>query len=290
MHVLKLVNKRKWSTGMPLLKDGAWISCDLRLGRWRHFQGGMPRPVVHAPVPWLHPMSKQCHKVRRAETWSAKGKTVSQTQTWLKRKIKVCKTYFFLAILLFFFFCNSFFCLQNLFFSHNTSFSFAILYFCLQNLFSSCNTSFPLKFFFFCLQKAHLYILNTFIFVCKTLFSFAMLQFFCKYIRHCFDSILMMLWGKILDATVRGWILDEAVRGQMSDEAVRGWILDEAVKRTNVRWGCERMNVRWCVTLGWPFNHINDEFTVKCTFDCDALSWPQNGSPYRELEKNNGLN
>ncbi len=32
------------------------------------------------------PMSKQCHKVWRAETWSSKGKTVSQAQTGLKRK------------------------------------------------------------------------------------------------------------------------------------------------------------------------------------------------------------
>ncbi len=54
MHVVKLVNKRKQSTCMPLLNDGAWISSDW----WGHFQGGMPRPVVHAPVPWLHPHVK----------------------------------------------------------------------------------------------------------------------------------------------------------------------------------------------------------------------------------------
>ncbi len=58
---------------------------------------------------------------------------------------------------------------------------FAIFYFCLQNLFSSCNTSFSFAILYFCLQKAHLFFLNTFIFVCKTLFSFAMLQFSCKY-------------------------------------------------------------------------------------------------------------
>lgn len=45
------------------------------------------------------------------------------------------------------------------------------------------------------------------------------------------------------------------------------------------------MNVRWCVTLGWPLNHIDNEFTVKCTFDDHKM-----GALYRELEKNNGLN
>ncbi len=32
MHVLKLVNIMKRSTRMPLLNDGPWISCGLRLG------------------------------------------------------------------------------------------------------------------------------------------------------------------------------------------------------------------------------------------------------------------
>ncbi len=36
---------------MPLLNDGARISCD----RWHHSQGGVPRPVVHAPPPLAPP-------------------------------------------------------------------------------------------------------------------------------------------------------------------------------------------------------------------------------------------
>ncbi len=34
---------------------------------------------------------------------------------------------------------------------------FAILYFCLQNLFSSCNTSFSFVILYLCLHKAHLF-------------------------------------------------------------------------------------------------------------------------------------
>ncbi len=39
-------------------------------------------------------------------------------------------------------------------------------------------------------RNSTLFCLNTLIFSCKTLFSFAILQFSCKYTRHCFDSIL----------------------------------------------------------------------------------------------------
>ncbi len=145
MHVLKLVNKRKRSTRMPLLKDGAWISCDLRLGRWRHFQGGMPRPVVHAPIPWLHPhvktvpQSEMCRNVKRKGENGMANSNLTETQN------KSLQNLFFSCNTSFFFFAILFFCLQNLFFSRNTSFSFAILYFCLKNLFSSCNTSILLQ-------------------------------------------------------------------------------------------------------------------------------------------------
>ncbi len=87
MHVLKLVNKMKWSTRMPLLNDGPWISCGLRLGPMTSLPGRHAKACCTR-----HPMPKQCHKERRAETWSTKRKT------WLKLYF-VCKTYFLLAIL-----------------------------------------------------------------------------------------------------------------------------------------------------------------------------------------------
>ncbi len=117
MHVLKLVNKMKWSTRMPLLNDGPWISCGLLLGPMTSLQG------MHAKACCTrHPMPKQCHKARRTETWSTKRKTVAFAQ----------------------------FHLYIFYFSHNTTFSFAILYFCLQkahNSFSIFSSSFAKLYF-----------------------------------------------------------------------------------------------------------------------------------------------
>ncbi len=102
----------KWSTRMPLLNDGPWISCGLLLGPMTSRQG------MHAKACCTrHPMPKQCHKARRTETWSTKRKTVAFAQ-------------FHLYI----------FYLQK---AHNSfsifSFSFAKLYFLLQYFKSLAN-------------------------------------------------------------------------------------------------------------------------------------------------------
>ncbi len=96
-------------------------------GRWCHFQGGMPRPVVHAPVPWLHPHVK-----------TVPIKAALQINDMAMENM-YCKIIAFALLHLY----------------------FAILYFCLQNFFSSCNTSFSFAILYFCLQKSHLFFLNT---------------------------------------------------------------------------------------------------------------------------------
>ncbi len=55
MHVLKLVNKRKRSTRMPLLKDSAWISCDLRLGLMTSLPGRPAQACCTRPCPLTPP-------------------------------------------------------------------------------------------------------------------------------------------------------------------------------------------------------------------------------------------
>ncbi len=116
MHVLKLVNKRKRSTRMPLLKDGAWISCDLRLGRWRHFQGGMPRPVVHAPVPWLHPHVKTVPQSEMRRNVKRKGENGIANSNLTETQNKSLQNLFFSCNTSFFFFCNSLFLFAKLIF------------------------------------------------------------------------------------------------------------------------------------------------------------------------------
>ncbi len=114
-------------------------------GRWRHFQGGMPRPVVHAPVSWLHPhvktvpQSETCRNVKRKveNGIASSNSTETQYKSSVANKLidmamenMYCKIIAFALFHLYFaILC---FYLQNLFFSHNTSFSFAIIYFCLQ--------------------------------------------------------------------------------------------------------------------------------------------------------------
>ncbi len=90
MHVVKLVNKRKRSTAClcSMTVSGSAVICVS--GWWHHFQGGMPRPVVHGQSLDSTPMSKQCHEVRHAETWSAKVKTVTSlnlTETQTKNSV-----------------------------------------------------------------------------------------------------------------------------------------------------------------------------------------------------------
>ncbi len=143
----------------------------------------MPRPVVHVPVPHVKtvPQSEMRRNVKRKGENGIANSNLTETQN----KSSVANKFVDMAM-------ENMYCKIIAFALFHLY--FAILYFCLQNLFSSCNTSFSLKFCYFCLQKAHLYFLNTFIFVCKTLFSFATLQFSCKYIRHCFDSICVTLF------------------------------------------------------------------------------------------------
>ncbi len=52
---------------------------------------------------------------------------------------------------------------------------FVILYFCLQNLFSSCNTSFSFAILYFCLQKAHNFFSILKSSFANNIFSFAIL-------------------------------------------------------------------------------------------------------------------
>ncbi len=108
--------------------------------------GGMPRPVIHAPSLDSTPMSKQCHKVRRAENVKRKGEngiaSSNLTETQYKSSVAnklvdmamenmYCKIiafapfHLYFAILLFLF--------AKLLYSCNTSFSFAILYFLLKS-------------------------------------------------------------------------------------------------------------------------------------------------------------
>ncbi len=134
-------------------------------GRWCNFQEGMARPVVHAPVPWLHPHSKTVPESEihvHAEMWSAKGNNgiASSHLNEMQNKSSIANK--LVAMEMEIMFCKLIaFALFHLY--------FAILY--------------------FCLQKAHLFFLNTFIFICKILFYFAIFQLFCKYMWHWFDFI-----------------------------------------------------------------------------------------------------
>ncbi len=128
-------------------------------GRWRHFQGGMPRPVVHAPVPWLHPHVKTVPQSETCRNVKCKGEngiaSSNLTETQYKSSVAnklvdiwpwkiciaksllllcfiyilqffffICKTYFFLTIL--------HFLLQFIIFVYTTYFLLAILHFLLQ--------------------------------------------------------------------------------------------------------------------------------------------------------------
>ncbi len=104
-------------------------------GRWCHFQGGMPRPVAHAPVPWLHP------HVKTIGAFDLKQRCAE----WSPYDIKVQREWF------------------------------------------EAQTWLLLQFFTFVYKKSTFFVLNTFILICKTLFSFAILKFSCKYMWHCFD-------------------------------------------------------------------------------------------------------
>ncbi len=112
--------------------------------RWRHFQGGMPRPVVHAPVPWLHPHVKTVPQSETRRNVKRKGengiassnlnetqykssvanKLVDMAMENMYCKIFICKTSFFLTIL--------HFLLQFIIFVYKTYFLLAILHFLLQ--------------------------------------------------------------------------------------------------------------------------------------------------------------
>ncbi len=182
MHVLKLVNKRKRSTRMPLLKDGAWISCDLRLGPMTSLPGRRVQACCTRPRPLTPPHVKTVPQSETRRNVKRKGENgmANSNLTKTQNKSSVANKLVDMAM-------ENMYCKIIAFAQFHLY--FAILYFCLQNFFSSCNTSFSLKLFIF-VYKKHIYIFSiTLIFVCKTLFSFAMLQFSCKYIRHCFDSI-----------------------------------------------------------------------------------------------------
>ncbi len=91
-------------------------------GRWRHFKGCMPRPVVHA-TPCQNSATKRDAQKRGAQ----RGKQ-----------------------LLLLSFIYIYFIFKTIFFSHNTTFSFAILYFCLQKAhhsFSIFSSSFAKLYF-----------------------------------------------------------------------------------------------------------------------------------------------
>ncbi len=146
MHVLKLVNKRKRSTRMPLLNDGAWISCDLVSGRWRHFQGGVARPVVHAPIPWLHPHVKTVpqSETRRNVKRKVENGIASTNLTEMQYKSSVANKLVDMAMenmycniiafaLFHLYFAILYFCLQKVHYCFSIlSFSFAKLYFLLH--------------------------------------------------------------------------------------------------------------------------------------------------------------
>ncbi len=146
MHVLKLVNKRKRSPAClcSMRVPGSVVICVS--GRWRHFQGGVARPVAHAPVPWLHPPVKTVpqseprrnvkHKVENCIASS--NLTETQYKSSVANKLvdmamenMYCKIIAFALFHLYFTILN--FYLQNFFFSQYFI-SFAILYFYLQKV------------------------------------------------------------------------------------------------------------------------------------------------------------
>ncbi len=130
MHVLKPVNKRKRSSCIPLLNDSAWIRSD----RWCHFLGGVPRPVVHAPIPWLHPHVKTVpqRNVKRKTYRKLKlDWNMSQNKSNVANKLVGMENMYFKIIYFarfHLYFAILYFCLQkaHLFFSI-LSFSFAKL-------------------------------------------------------------------------------------------------------------------------------------------------------------------
>ncbi len=109
--------------------------------RWCHFQGGMPRPFVHTPFPWLHP--------------HAKTVSLSEMRRNVKRKVGNC-----IASL-------------NLIETQNES-SVANKWvdMAMENMYCKIIAFAPFHLYFailcFCLQKAHSFFLNTFIFICNT--------------------------------------------------------------------------------------------------------------------------
>ncbi len=160
MHVLKLVNKRKWSTRMPLLNDGAWISCDLCLGPMtslpgRHAQACCTRPRPLTPSPCQNSATKWDRRnvKRKGENGIASSnlnetqyKSVANKLVDMAMENMYCKIIAFALFHLYF--AILYFYLQNFFFSHNTSFSFAILYFCSQKV----HYFFSILSFYFLLQ------------------------------------------------------------------------------------------------------------------------------------------
>ncbi len=109
-------------------------------GRWCHFQGGMPRPVVHAPIPWLHPHVKTVPiKAALQINDMAMENMHCKNHCFCSASFIFCNSLFFFAKLLFFlqyfiFFCNSVFLFTKITFIFlNTSFSFVKLYFLLLN-------------------------------------------------------------------------------------------------------------------------------------------------------------
>ncbi len=109
---------------MPLLNDGPGsVVIDDVTSR-----AACPGLLYTPPSLDSTPMSKQCHKVRCAEMWSAKEKTVSQAQTWLKRKkSNVVNKFVDVAM-------ENMYCKIIAFARFHLY--FAILYFCLQKVHS----------------------------------------------------------------------------------------------------------------------------------------------------------
>ncbi len=167
-------------------------------GWWRHFQGGLPRPVVHAPVPWLHPHVKTVPQSEMRRNMKRKGEngiansnlTETQNKSSVENKlVDMAMENMYCKIIAF--------ALFHLY--------FAILYFCLQNLFFSCNTSFFLQFFIFvCKTYFLLAILN---FLWNSLFLFTKSTFiFSQYFHfrlQCFNS-LANIYGIVLTPKVWG--------------------------------------------------------------------------------------
>ncbi len=103
--------------------------------RWCHFQGGMPRPFVHTPFPWLHPHAKtvSLSEMRRNVKRKVGNCITSLNLIETQNKSSVANKWVDMAM-------ENMYC-KIIAFAPSHLY-FAILHFCLQLLIFVCNSLF----------------------------------------------------------------------------------------------------------------------------------------------------